>query len=123
MLRKSEILFWRELNYLDVKYGDLMKKNILKKEEIQKKIRQNIDELKTKYPVSHFYLFGSYARDEQTEASDIDIMVELEKPIGFKFVHLALDLEVLLKKKVDLVSIDGIEEKKMRYIREDMIDV
>ena len=50
-------------------------------------------------------------------------MVELEKPIGFKFVHLALDLEALLNKKVDLVSMDGIEEKKMRYIREDMIDV
>jgi predicted nucleotidyltransferase len=100
-----------------------MKKNILKKEDIKKKIRLNLDDLKMKYPVNHFYLFGSYARDEQTEDSDIDIMVDLKKTIGFTFVHLALDLEALLKKKVDLVSIDGIEEKKMRYIREDMIDV
>ena len=34
-----------------------MKKNILKKEEIQKKIRMNLDDLKTKYPVRHFFSF------------------------------------------------------------------
>jgi len=100
-----------------------MKQNILKKEEIQRKIRFNLDKLKTKYPVNRFYLFGSYARDEQTEDSDIDIMVELDNPIGFEFVHLALELEALLDKKVDLVSINAIGEKKMQYIREDMIDV
>jgi len=100
-----------------------MKQNILQKEEIQRKIRFNLDKLKTKYPVNHFYLFGSYARDEQTEDSDIDIMVELDKPIGFEFVHLALELEALLDKKVDLVSINAIEEKKMRYIREDITDI
>jgi predicted nucleotidyltransferase len=74
------------------------KKEMLKKEDIKKK-----------YPVNHFFIFGSYARDEQTENSDIDIMVELEKPIGFKFVHLAMDLEALFNKKVDLVSVNGID--------------
>mgnify|MGYP003810297659 CR=1 FL=1 len=100
-----------------------MEKTLLRKEEIRNKIRLNLTELKKKYPIHQFYLFGSYARDEQTESSDIDIMVELEKPIGLNFVHLALELEALLEKKVDLVSINGVEKRKFQYIKEDMIDV
>jgi hypothetical protein len=81
------------------KAGDEMEKTVLKKEDIQNKIKRNLTELKKKYPIHQFFLFGSYARDEQTEISDIDIMVELEKPIGLNFVHLALELEALLNKK------------------------
>ena len=47
-------------------------------------------------------------------------MVELKRPIGFDFVHLAEELEKILQKKVDLVSSDGIEKKKKKYIEKDL---
>ena len=59
-------------------------------------------------PVLKAWLFGSYSRGEQTKASDVDILVLLDKsrPIGLKFFGMWNDLEELLGRKVDLVS-DG----------------
>ncbi|NPA62629.1 MAG: nucleotidyltransferase, partial [Methanococci archaeon] len=45
-------------------------------------------ELKEKYKVKSIAIFGSYARGEQKETSDIDIMVEFYEPIGLKIVDL-----------------------------------
>ena len=56
-------------------------------------------------PVLKAWIFGSYARDEQTEDSDVDILVVLDhsKPIGLKFFGMWGDLERLLGRPVDLV--------------------
>lgn len=61
-------------------------------------------------PVKKAYLFGSRARNEANESSDFDILVELDhsKPIGMKFFTYQSELALLLKKKVDLVSSDGL---------------
>ena len=48
-------------------------------------------------------IFGSYARDEQISTSDVDILVELERPIGFKFFELWDKLEEILK--VDILTV------------------
>ena len=63
-------------------------------------------------PVKKAYLFGSYSRSEADENSDIDILVELDhtKPIGMQFFSYASDLQILLKKKVDVVSSDGLSK-------------
>jgi len=63
-------------------------------------------------PVKKAYLFGSYSRNEADENSDIDILVELDhsKPIGMQFFSYAGDLQELLKKKVDVVSADGLSK-------------
>ncbi len=55
------------------------------------------------YGVSRAFLFGSYARGEQTPDSDIDIVVELSRPLGFKRARLAESLENRLGVPVDLV--------------------
>ena len=57
-------------------------------------------------PVLKAWLFGSYARGEQTPLSDVDILVVLDrsKPIGFKFFGMWNDLETLLDRPVDLVT-------------------
>ena len=57
-------------------------------------------------PVLKVWLFGSFSRGEETEDSDVDIMVSLDKskPIGLKFFGMWSDLEELLGRKVDLVS-------------------
>ena len=59
-------------------------------------------------PVLKAWLFGSFSRVEETQDSDVDIIVALDKskPIGLKFFGMWSDLEELLGRKVDLVS-DG----------------
>ncbi len=82
---------------------------------------------KTK-PVLKAYLFGSYARNEADDLSDIDILVDLDysKKIGLQFIQMKIDLENLLNSKVDLVSSNGLskyvkpivdKEKKLIYAR------
>ena len=57
-------------------------------------------------PVLKAGLFGSFSRGEETQDSDVDIIVSLDKskPIGLKFFGMWSDLEELLGRKVDLVS-------------------
>jgi predicted nucleotidyltransferase len=63
-------------------------------------------------PVLKAYLFGSYARDEATLQSDIDILVDLDysQRIGLQFFQMKIELEELLKTKVDLVSSNGLSK-------------
>lgn len=77
----------------------------------------------SKYPLKTMALFGSYARNEATENSDIDILVEFEKPVGFEFIDLAIELEEMLHQKVDLVSKKGLKSTILPYIEKDMIYV
>ena len=57
-------------------------------------------------PVLKAWLLGSFSRGEETQDSDVDIIVSLDKskPIGLKFFGMWSDLEELLGRKVDLVS-------------------
>jgi len=66
-------------------------------------------------PVKRAFLFGSAARGEQDELSDIDILVELDysQPIGLGFVRMKLELEDLLKRKVDILTSNSVS----KYIR------
>ena len=59
-------------------------------------------------PVLKAWLFGSFARGEETSKSDVDILVSLDysQRIGLRFFSMALDLERLLGRSVDLVE-DG----------------
>ncbi len=62
--------------------------------------------------VKKAYLFGSYARNEADNNSDIDLLVELDhsQPIGMQFFTYQPELENLLKMKVDLVSNEGLSK-------------
>ncbi|MCK6612170.1 MAG: nucleotidyltransferase domain-containing protein [Bacteroidia bacterium] len=65
-------------------------------------------------------IFGSYARNQQTPDSDIDILVEFNKPIGMEFIDLAEELEKILSQKVDLVSKRGLKESHFRAIQDEI---
>ena len=67
--------------------------------------------LQKEYFVKRLGYFGSYAANKQTENSDLDIVVELEKPIGWKFFTMESYLESELNLKVDLTTINGIKEQ------------
>ena len=68
-----------------------------------------------KYFVEKVGYFGSYSRNEQSEDSDIDIVVSFNKPLGWEFFDLQEFLETVLKIKVDLVSEKAIK-KQLRQI-------
>ncbi|MFN8346172.1 MAG: nucleotidyltransferase family protein [Spirosomataceae bacterium] len=73
-------------------------------------------------PVKKAYIFGSYSRNEQTEESDIDILVELDYDKGadfFLFVEMQEELSRILAKKVDLVSANGLSKYIKPYIEAD----
>lgn len=73
--------------------------------EIVKIIKNNKEGFRAEYGVKKIGVFGSYVRGEENEASDLDILVELEKPIGFvKFIRLEKRISELLGVKVDLVT-------------------
>ena len=58
-------------------------------EEIKEIVRKNKKELKEKYGLKEIGVFGSYLRGNQDENSDIDMLVEIERPMGFvKFLKL-----------------------------------
>ena len=74
-------------------------------DKVLKTLRDLKSELQAKYSVKEIGLFGSVLRGEQTKASDIDILVEFSRPIGFfKFLELEEYLETVLGAKVYLVS-------------------
>lgn len=75
------------------------------------------------YPIKHLALFGSISRQEDNKDSDVDIMVEFERPVGMEFIHLCYELEKILDRKVDLVSRNGIKEKYFNEIKKDLIYV
>ena len=69
------------------------------------------------------YLFGSYAREEQDNDSDIDILVDLDYSvhIGMEFIGMKIDLEKILKQKVDLVPLDAVSKYVRPFIDQDKI--
>ncbi len=94
------------------------------KEEIIKKIKENLPFLKETFNVKIIGLFGSYVRGEQREESDVDILVDFLKPIGFfKFIELENYLIEKLEIKVDLIPIDALKSLIKPYILKEVIYV
>ena len=73
---------------------------------------QSIKDFFSGQPVLKAYLFGSYSRGDETDESDVDLLVELDytQPIGLEFIQMQIDLQQLLSKKVDLVSARGLSK-------------
>jgi uncharacterized protein len=72
--------------------------------EIEQKIKEYKPVLLERFGVDKIGLFGSYIHGLETEDSDIDLIVEFCKPIGWEFIDLKEFLEEILGKKVDLVT-------------------
>lgn len=93
-------------------------KKIYTLNDIKNIIKSYEKKLKEEYKVVKFFLFGSYARGEQTPESDIDLLVELQEPIGmFKLLDLEEDLEEIFDKKVDLGTPEGLKP----YIKDSIL--
>lgn len=84
---------------------------MVNKREILKNLIELKPILKRGYSVSKIGLFGSFVSGEAKEDSDIDLIIELDKPIGWKFFSLEIYLEQIFKRKVDLVTKNALKER------------
>jgi predicted nucleotidyltransferase len=92
-------------------------------ETIMEKLRAYKPELQRKYPVSRLRIFGSYARGEATETSDIDVAVELNGPMDLNFVAMANEIEHLFGTKVDVVPKRFIKSIYLASVEKDILYV
>ncbi|MFN3762470.1 MAG: nucleotidyltransferase family protein [Anaerolineae bacterium] len=81
--------------------------------------------LANKYRVRSIGVFGSYARGDTLPTSDVDILVELDEPVGWEIVDLRDYLEEILGIKVDLVTKGAVTRKPLLWqdIQKDLIHV
>ena len=79
--------------------------------------------LQAKYPIASLAVFGSYARNEATEKSDVDVLVELNGKIGIKFIDLADEIEACLGVKTDVITKNGLKSNYYQHIKQDLIYV
>lgn len=84
---------------------------MISKAEILSKLRDLKPLLQTDYSVNEIGLFGSFSDDTFNEDSDIDILVELSQPIGWRFFSLEIYLEKTFGRKIDLVTKSALKEQ------------
>ena len=89
---------------------------MLTREKVTEILREKYPYLVSEYGVKRIGLFGSFARGVHTEASDVDIVVEFEHPIGFKFIEFTEYLEGLLGRDVDVLTHAGIRSIRVDHI-------
>jgi len=109
--RKIRIYLGKDLDKIFL----MEKESEADKNLLTKKVNKNLEKLKAKIisvlkknMIKRAGIFGSYVRGEQRKDSDIDIIIEPRKNMGFEFAGLEIQLKKALKKKVDLVSYNGL---------------
>jgi hypothetical protein len=94
------------------------------KERIIRILRKELPYLKEKYGVEKIVLYGSFAKGTHKKKSDIDILIDIKKPIGLEFVSLADRLEEILGRKVDVATYDhykrNFQNPRYKHIAEDI---
>src|SRR5215216_8056052 len=89
---------------------------MLTKEKAIKLLQEKHSYLAAEFGVSKIGLFGSYAKGQSSDTSDVDLFVEFERPIGFRFIELVDYLENLLGQKVDLLTSAGIQNIRIERV-------
>ncbi len=93
-------------------------------EEIKQKIREDQQIYKDQYKVKELKIFGSYVKSEQTQTSDLDILVEFEQPVSLlHMVSLENYLTDALNVKVDIVPKDSLRDELKEQILKEAIPV
>jgi predicted nucleotidyltransferase len=78
-------------------------------DEITSVLKDHKSELEDRFKVKKIGVFGSYAREEEANTSDVDILVDLNEPIGWEIIDLKEFLEEILGIEVDLVTVKALK--------------
>lgn len=84
-------------------------------------LRRHEQEIKKRFGVKRIGLFGSFARGEERDSSDVDIMVEFDQPTFDNFMKLAFYLEELFHRKVELVTPDSLSPYIAPYVKNEVV--
>jgi uncharacterized protein len=96
----------------------------MKRQEVLQILTGHKDELQDRFGVRSLSLFGSMARDEATETSDVDVLVEFARPTGyFGLIALQERLESLLHCRVDIGTLRSLKPRLRQRILGECIHV
>ena len=84
-------------------------------------IKEKVKPIAEKYGIETIWLFGSYARGEATEDSDVDLLVDYKSGLGLKFVGFVCDLEDDLGVHVDVLTSDSLNLSSKRELKYSLI--
>ena len=93
------------------------------REEVMNILRQARHDLQARFSITRIALFGSYARGDQHEGSDVDLLVDVDPSIGLKLISLAEELERLLGEPVELVSSRAVGPRMKPVLEADCVEV
>jgi uncharacterized protein len=93
------------------------------REEVLTILHSAQQDLRTRYQVTRMALFGSYARGDQREDSDIDILIDVDPSIGLRLVALADELENMLGGRVELVTVRAASPRMKQILEAECIEV
>ena len=95
----------------------------MRRNEVLKALESHAAELQ-RFGVKSLRLFGSVARDEGGDDSDVDLLVGFERPPGFSsYMKLRIFLEDLLGARVDLVTESGLKDRVRPHVEKEAIRV
>lgn len=87
-------------------------------------LSKHLDDVRARYDVARLSLFGSAARDELRDDSDVDVLVEFNGPATLEHYFGLKDyLEARLGRSVDLVTVRGLKPRARRHVEKDLIRV
>lgn len=87
-------------------------------------LRRHLPMLRSRYRVRSLGVFGSFVRGEQRRGSDLDVLVDFNRPLGlFKFIELEHEISRLLGVKVDLVMKDALKPTIGKRILDEVVPV
>jgi len=94
------------------------------RDQILKTLSDHRHEIVQRFGVKHLALFGSAARDELRDDSDVDVLVEYEVPVTYDgYFKLQDYLQALLGRPVDLVIERGLKPRARRHVEKDLVRV
>lgn len=83
-------------------------------------LKEHEEEIKIRFGVKRIGVFGSFVRGEQKEGSDVDLVVDFERPNFDNFMDLTFYLEDLLGRKVDILTTEGVKGIRVRKVAEEI---
>jgi len=96
----------------------------MRRDDVLRLLKDHREEFKKRFGVRSLRLFGSVARDEASDHSDVDILVAFEGPLTFRgYMDFRIFLEDLLGIDVDLVTETGLKEHARPFVERDAIRV
>jgi uncharacterized protein len=96
----------------------------MNRDQVLTALRRHQQEIEQRFAIKHLSVFGSAARDELREDSDVDVLVEFKGKATFDgYMDLKFYLETLLGRNVDLVTQDAVKPRMRSMIEQEAIHV